>query len=131
MPLLQSVLADDVAPRRPTSGVPIGVFAMVAHASTASRDELVAPDAVGCSPAAEESVVLDCVTRNWLVWLFRRCGFVIMLRPRQLLCPSAQSAMLSESETPCRIHWEMCSSVERSASKTSPTPMAFLRSCVT
>jgi hypothetical protein len=67
MPLLQSVLPNDVAPRRPTSGVPAGVLAMAAHASTASKDELAALDTATPSCCSPKNVVTQ-LCWDGLVW---------------------------------------------------------------
>ncbi len=45
--------------------------------------------------------------------------------------PAPHWSMLSTSATPCSTQWLLCSAVPRSASNTSPTPMALRRACVT
>lgn len=41
------------------------------------------------------------------------------------------ASVLRQSDTPCSTQWEECPAVVRSASNTRPTPIAFLRACVT
>ena len=41
------------------------------------------------------------------------------------------ASVLRHKHTPCSTQCELCDDVARSASKTSPTPMAFRRACVT
>lgn len=47
------------------------------------------------------------------------------------LCGLCYLSMLSTKATPCSTQWLGCMSVARSASITSPTPMALRRACVT
>ena len=79
-----------------------------------------------CTVPVMLSTVLYCTV---LYCTVQRC--VVLWRDVVWCGVLSYASVLRQSDTPCSTQWEECPAVVRSASNTRPTPIAFLRACVT